>query len=59
MKAREKTIPTAGGGELRIPDALDRLIDLYTATDRLDEVKKWRAERTKYPTLAPPPHEKK
>jgi hypothetical protein len=34
---------------LRIPEALDRLIKLYTATDKLDEVKKWRAERAKYP----------
>jgi tetratricopeptide (TPR) repeat protein len=59
MKAREKTIPQVGGGELRIPEALDRLIELYTATDKPDEVKRWRAERAKYPTVAPPPREKK
>jgi tetratricopeptide (TPR) repeat protein len=47
MKAREKAIPPQD--RLRIPDAIDRLIDLYTATNRLDEAKKWRAERTKYP----------
>jgi hypothetical protein len=57
MKAREKTIPK--GGETRIPEALDRLIELYTATNRPDEAKKWRAERAKYPTAAPPPREKK
>ena len=54
MKAREKTIPK--GGETRIPEALDRLIALYTATKKPDDVKKWRAERAKYPPeLAPLP----
>jgi tetratricopeptide (TPR) repeat protein len=59
MKAREKTIPQFGGGELRIPEALDRLIELATATDKPDEATRWRAERAKYPTIAPVPHEKK
>jgi tetratricopeptide (TPR) repeat protein len=59
MKARERTIPQSGGGELRIAAALDRLIELYTATDKPEEVKKWRAERAKYPTVAPPPREGK
>jgi tetratricopeptide (TPR) repeat protein len=49
MKTREKTIPKSGGGELRMPEALDRLIELYTAINKLDEVKKWRAKRAKYP----------
>ena len=49
MKAREKAIPQKGGAALRIPEALDRLIELYTATDKPDEVKKWQAERAKYP----------
>jgi tetratricopeptide (TPR) repeat protein len=49
MKAREKTIPQQGGGELRIPEALDRLIELYTALNQPDEAKKWQAERAKYP----------
>jgi tetratricopeptide (TPR) repeat protein len=49
MKAREKTIPQQGGGELRIPEAIDRLIELYTALNKPDEAKKWRAERAKYP----------
>jgi hypothetical protein len=30
------------------PDALDRLIELYTAINKLDEAKQWRAERAKY-----------
>ena len=54
MKTREKTIPKYGGGELRIPEALDRLIELYTALNKPDEAKKWRAERAKYPDIAPP-----
>ena len=49
MKARERTIPKQGGGELRIPEALDRLVELYTAINKPDEAKKWRAERAKYP----------
>jgi eukaryotic-like serine/threonine-protein kinase len=54
MKAREKTIPKAG--ETRIPEALDRLIELYTVTNKPDEAKKWRVERAKYlPEQAPPP----
>jgi eukaryotic-like serine/threonine-protein kinase len=57
MKAREKTIPPIGAG--RIPEALDRLIELSTATNKLDDVKKWQAERTKYPTPSPTPGEKK
>jgi hypothetical protein len=57
MKAREKSIPPQGSTCL--PEALDRLIELYTATDRPDEAAKWRAERAKYPDVAPPPREKK
>jgi tetratricopeptide (TPR) repeat protein len=48
MKAREKTIPKQGG-ELRLGEALDRLIELYTAINKPDEAKKWQAERAKYP----------
>jgi hypothetical protein len=46
LKAREKTIPPQG--RARIPEALDRLIALYTALDKPDEVKKWQAERAKF-----------
>jgi len=35
------------------------LIELSTATNKLDEAKKWRAERAKYPEVAPMPREKK
>ena len=57
MKAREKTIPASGSA--RIPEALDRLIELYAALDKHDEAKKWQAERAKYPNIAPMPREKK
>ena len=53
MKAREKSIsPTA---RKRIPEAIDRLIALYTAVNKPDELKKWRAERAKYPDPSPVP----
>ena len=60
MKQREKTIPPQGA--TRISEALDRLVEFYTATNKPDEVKKWWAERAKYPALVekgPPPREKK
>jgi tetratricopeptide (TPR) repeat protein len=53
MKQREKTIPPEG--MVRLPEAVDRLIEHYTATNKPDEVKKWRSERIKYPTAPAPP----
>ena len=54
MKLREKSIPPQGS--TIIPKSIDRLIELYTATKKPDEVKKWKAERWKYPKeVAPPP----
>ena len=50
MKEREATIPPPGKD--RLPEALDRLIDLYTATNRPHEAERWRAERAR--PLAPP-----
>jgi eukaryotic-like serine/threonine-protein kinase len=47
MKQRQKSIPPQAS--TRIPEALDRLIDLYTATSKPEELKKWQAERAKYP----------
>ncbi len=46
MKEREKTILPQGS--TRIPEALDRLIELYTATNKPDEVKKYQELRAKY-----------
>src|SRR5262249_34444993 len=56
MKQREKTIPPPG--KISLTEALDRLIELYTATNQPDEVKKWQAERAKYPTDTPAPRPK-
>jgi hypothetical protein len=41
MKAREKTIPPQG--KLRLTEAAERLVQLYEATERKDEAKKWTA----------------
>ena len=60
MKVREKTIPPQG--ITRIPEALDWLIALYTATNKPDEAKKFRELRAKFPTpkeAAPMPKKKK
>jgi hypothetical protein len=53
LKAREAKIPKISGEEMRIPEALDRLIELYSSTNKPDEVKKWQAERAKYSGAAP------
>jgi hypothetical protein len=47
MKQREKAIPPQS--QVLIPEALGRLVELYSATNEADEVKKWQAERAKYP----------
>ncbi len=57
MKKREKTIPAEG--QVRLREALDRLIELSTATNKPDDVKKWQAERARYPKAGPLPREKK
>jgi tetratricopeptide (TPR) repeat protein len=52
MKKREETIPPQGG--TRIPESLDRLVELSTATNKPDEVKKYQELRAKYPAVKPP-----
>ncbi|MBL8824627.1 MAG: tetratricopeptide repeat protein [Planctomycetia bacterium] len=47
MKAREKTMQLQDN--TRLPEALDRLIQLYTETSKPEEVKKWQAEKEKLP----------
>lgn len=42
MKEREKTIPTLGMD--RLPEAVDRLVQLYTEIAKKDELAKWQAE---------------
>jgi tetratricopeptide (TPR) repeat protein len=53
MKERQRTIPPQGAA--RIPEALDRLIELYAETGKPDEMQRWQAERARYPEPAPPP----
>jgi tetratricopeptide (TPR) repeat protein len=50
MKQRQKEIPFREATAL--PESLDRLIELETVS-RPDEVKKWQAERAKYPAATP------
>ena len=52
MMMRESTLSTTG--KVRLAESLDRLIDLYTATNKPDDVKKWKAERAKYADKAAP-----
>ena len=40
MKEREKSIPKSGGADKRIPEALDALIELYTATNKPERSQK-------------------
>jgi serine/threonine-protein kinase len=55
LKQRGKSIPR---GNTSISEAIDdRLIEFYTATNRPDEVTKWRAERAKYPATSSTPRQ--
>jgi len=56
MKQREKSIPQER--RVRLSEALDWLIEFYTATNKPDEVTKWQAERAKHPATASPPRKK-
>ena len=53
MKQREMMLPPQG--ILRIPETIDRLIELDTATNKPHEVTKGEAERAKYQDTAPMP----
>ena len=53
MKEREDKIPPVG--KVRLPEAADRLVELYTAVGKPDEAARWRAVRA---ALTPPPVEK-
>jgi eukaryotic-like serine/threonine-protein kinase len=52
LKQDEKAIPQAARLD-RMTEAIQRLIDLATAAKRPDDVKKWQAERLKYPAQEP------
>ncbi len=57
LKKREKAIPFQG--KIRLVEAVERLVQLYAATGKPNEVKKWQAERARLPEHGPPPREKK
>ena len=46
VKEREKMISPIAKD--RQPEAIDRLIELYAATNQPDEVEKWRVEQAKF-----------
>ena len=52
MKQREDSMPKPG--IIRVVEVLDALIELYTAIEKPDEVKKWQAERADFSDAAPP-----
>jgi eukaryotic-like serine/threonine-protein kinase len=54
MKARADKIPPQFR-DVRLGEALDRLITLAEATDKPDEAKAWKEERAKLPAAAPNP----
>jgi serine/threonine protein kinase/tetratricopeptide (TPR) repeat protein len=47
MKKRENAIRPQG--QIRLAEAADRLVELYTATNKPIELKQWQAERARYP----------
>ncbi len=54
LKERAAKIPA--NEKLRLPEAADRLVELYAAWGKPAEAAKWRAKRAKYPPEpAPPP----
>ena len=57
LKARKEKIPAQS--KVYLAEAVERLLELYTATNKPDEVKKWQAERSKYPEVVHKPPDKK
>ncbi|MBX9584033.1 MAG: tetratricopeptide repeat protein, partial [Gemmataceae bacterium] len=55
LLADRANIPPMPAAQANLPDAADRLVELYAALGKPDEAKRWRAERAKYPFVAPPP----
>jgi tetratricopeptide (TPR) repeat protein/tRNA A-37 threonylcarbamoyl transferase component Bud32 len=44
MRAREKTIPTTGGAERFLREAIERLVQFYEAQDKKEDAAKWKKE---------------
>jgi hypothetical protein len=56
LRQRQENLGGANATPLaRLTEALDRLIEFYTATNQPEEVRKWQAERAKYANVAPTP----
>jgi hypothetical protein len=53
MKVREKLAPPQAMA--RIPETVDRLVALYQALGKPQEMARWRKERERYPPPLPPP----
>jgi non-specific serine/threonine protein kinase/serine/threonine-protein kinase len=49
MNKRKNKIPKEAKN--RLPQAIDRLFELYTAMNKPEDAKKWQAERAKYPDV--------
>jgi len=56
MKQHEATIPPQRKD--RLPEALERLVQLYEATDKPDEAARWRKELEASETAEKPPEKK-
>ena len=56
MKQREATIPPQGKD--RLTEALERLVQLYEATDKPDEAAEWRKELEANKSAEKPPEKK-
>jgi hypothetical protein len=52
MKVREATIPAVG--KPRLPEALKRLVELYTLLEKPDEAARWQKELKDEPQEEPP-----
>ncbi|MBX9626513.1 MAG: tetratricopeptide repeat protein, partial [Gemmataceae bacterium] len=55
LLADRRNIPPLPQARVNLPEAADRLVELYEKLNKPDEAKKWRAERANYPFVAPPP----
>ncbi len=56
MKQREKTMPPEG--KVRLTESLERLVELYEATDKPEAAAKWRSELEARKTVEKPPTKK-
>ncbi|MBX9581522.1 MAG: tetratricopeptide repeat protein, partial [Gemmataceae bacterium] len=55
LLADRTSIPPIPAAQANLPEAADRLVELYRTLGKPDEAAKWRAERSKYPPPAAPP----